>query len=138
MPDTPLVINDKGRAYTGNGFRASFFKVIRKLVETGKVDPGLTFHGLRVPLATRVADAGADTRDIAALLGHATESMAAHYARHAETGRRAARAVALTEQRGNGTLDNIRADLENVSDENKKAPGKRNVSKGLNGSGGGT
>ena len=61
LKDAPLVINLKGRRYTESGLRASFFKLIRELVKEGKVDSGLTFHGLRVTLATAIAEAGGDT-----------------------------------------------------------------------------
>ncbi len=106
LPDAPLVINRRGRGFTESGFRASFFKIIRELTATGAVSPGLTFHGLRVTLATWIADAGGDTRDIAATLGHTTEAMAIHYARHADRSRRAARAIALLEQQTNEILEN--------------------------------
>nr|WP_277395027.1 tyrosine-type recombinase/integrase [Magnetospirillum aberrantis] len=94
-PEAPLVITMRGGHFTESGFKASFFKVMRVLKAAGAVQPGLTFHGLRTTLATMIADAGGDTRDIAAALGHATEAMAAHYARHAEKRRRAARAIEM-------------------------------------------
>jgi integrase len=95
-PEAPLVITSRGGGhFTEMGFKASFFKVMRKLKEAGEVQPGLTFHGLRTTLATMIADAGGDTRDIAAALGHATEAMAHHYARKADQKRRAAKAIAL-------------------------------------------
>lgn len=95
-PEAPMVMTNRGGGhFTEMGFKASFFKVMRKLKADGAVQPGLTFHGLRTTLATMIADAGGDTRDIAAALGHATEAMAQHYARHAERKRRAAKAIAL-------------------------------------------
>ncbi|MDR3438998.1 tyrosine-type recombinase/integrase [Telmatospirillum sp.] len=115
LPDAPLVINARGSGFTESGLRASFFKVIRKLEQEGKVQPGLTFHGLRTTLATWIADAGGDTRDIAAALGHATEAMAIYYAREADQKRRAAYAIDLVEQSANEILQNIRTDFAKQS-----------------------
>lgn len=98
LKDAPLVMSLRGTHFTTSGFKASFFKIMRKLKAEGKVEPGLTFHGLRTTLATAIADAGGDTRDIAAALGHATEAMAVHYARNAEKKRRGARAIAFIDQ----------------------------------------
>jgi len=107
LPTAPLVMTERGgRAYSESGLRAIFFRLIRKLANEGKVGPGPTFHGLRTTLATAIAEAGGDTRDIAAALGHATEAMAVHYARHAERRRRAAHAIGLLEQPKNDVLQN--------------------------------
>ena len=42
-----LSVTSKGTSWTEAGFRASFFKLLRKLAASGQVRPGLTFHGLR-------------------------------------------------------------------------------------------
>lgn len=84
-----LAVNSRGRPWTEDGLRASFFKIIRRLVADGKVEPGLTIHGLRHTAGKLAADAGADARTIAALLGHKTTAMAEHYSREADTRRRA-------------------------------------------------
>jgi integrase len=89
-----LVANQSGRPYTGNGFRVMFFRLIRQLEAEGKVRPGLTFHGLRHTAGRLLADRGADPRTIAALLGHKTLQMAAHYSEGADRKRRAVAAVA--------------------------------------------
>ncbi|MTK12669.1 MAG: tyrosine-type recombinase/integrase [Clostridiaceae bacterium] len=117
LPDAPLVINARGTGFTESGLRASFFKVIRKLESADLVRPGLTFHGLRTTLATWVADAGGDTRDIAAALGQATEAMAIHYAREADQKRRAAYAIDLVEQSANEILQNIKLNDVDTSRE---------------------
>src|SRR5262249_28117155 len=76
---SPIVlIGERGRPYTQNGFQSVFFKLIRKLVEAGKVRPGLTFHGLRTTTATKLAEAGCDTQTIMAITGHETEAMVKH------------------------------------------------------------
>jgi integrase len=63
--------------------------LVRKLEAEGKVRPNLTFHGLRHRAGKLLADRGADPRTIAALLGHKTLQMAAHYSEEADRKRRA-------------------------------------------------
>jgi integrase len=94
-----IVVGERGRPYTGNGFRAVFYRHLRALRKTGKVEGGLKFHGLRHTLGTALAEAGASTRIIASVLGHASEAMSAHYSRRAETGRQAAEAIRKLEQK---------------------------------------
>lgn len=89
---TILCLTSRGKPWTQAGFRASFFKLIRQLEEEGKVEPGLTFHGLRHTLGDALAEAGCDTRTIAAVLG-ITEKMAEHYSKGADQRRRAAEGI---------------------------------------------
>jgi integrase len=89
-----LVVGLRGRPYTSNGFQRMFFGLIRRLEAEGKVRPGLTFHGLRHTAGRVLADRGADPRTIAALLGHKTLQMAAHYSDEADRKKRAVAAVA--------------------------------------------
>jgi integrase len=89
-----LVANSQGRPYTANGFRTIFFRLIRRLEAEGKVRAGLTFHGLRHTAGRVLADRGADPRTIAALLGHKTLQMAAHYSEEHDRKKRAIAAVA--------------------------------------------
>jgi hypothetical protein len=87
------VLGVRGKPFTGSGFRCEFFKLIGRLEKTGKVGIGLTFHGLRHTVGKRLADAGCDTRDIQAWLGHKTAAMAEHYAKEADQKRRVRGAV---------------------------------------------
>jgi integrase len=96
---TVIAVNSRGRTYTEDGFRASFFKLLRTLREEGKVGAGLTFHGLRHGLGTRLAEAGASENSIMAVLGHATSKMATHYTQKANRRRLAAEGIALLEGR---------------------------------------
>ncbi|GJE26270.1 tyrosine-type recombinase/integrase [Methylobacterium organophilum] len=79
-----LLVNSLGRPWQQDGFRGSFFRLIRTLEAEGKVADGLTFHGLRHTAATRMRRLGFDTRTIADMLGQETEGMAAHYSREAD------------------------------------------------------
>lgn len=92
-----LVANRHGRPYTEEGFRGSFFKLIRKLHNEGKVGTGLTFHGLRHTTGKLLAEAGCTTEDIMEILG-VTREMAEHYSAEANRKFRAAAAIEKLEQ----------------------------------------
>ena len=81
---TTLLVNSHGRPWREDGFRGSFFRLVRTLEADGRVAKGLTFHGLRHTAATRLRRLGFDTRTIADMLGQETEGMAAHYSREAD------------------------------------------------------
>jgi integrase len=82
---SPIILTGASRQpFTEGGLRSSFFRLIRKLVQEGKVGPGLSFHGLRHTLGTALAEAGCDTPTIAAVLGQATTAMAEHYSKNAK------------------------------------------------------
>ena len=74
-----LVATHRGTQFTDSGFRASFFKVIRDLKQTGAVADGLTFHGLRHSVAKDIIDAGGSTKQAMATLAQRTPGMADHY-----------------------------------------------------------
>lgn len=88
----------RGRPLTESGFRSLFFRFIRALEAEGAVGKGLTFHGLRHTAGRMLADAGCDTRDIQAVLGHRTSAMSEHYAKEADTRRRASAAITKLER----------------------------------------
>jgi integrase len=88
-----VVVGARGRPYSLDGFRTMFFRLIQELERQGKVGPDLTFHGLRHTAGRVLANAGVDPRTIAALLGHKTLAMAAHYSDEVDRDKRAAAAV---------------------------------------------
>ena len=90
---THLCINSRGQPWTQDGFSASF----RKLLIKAKTERGLTMHGLRHTAGKNLADAGADPKTIAAMLGHSTIQMAEHYSKEADRKRASTRAVKLLE-----------------------------------------
>lgn len=79
-----IVVNERGRPYTQSGFQTRFFGLVRRLRDHGAIAPGLSFHGLRHTVGKQLAEAGCDARTIAAVLGHATMTMADHYSRDAD------------------------------------------------------
>lgn len=100
-----------GTPWTLNGFRAGFFALLRRLESEGKVGTGLTFHGLRHTLGALLDDAGADTRTIAAVLGHRSEAMARHYSQAGDARRRTAdgmKKIERLERKRSANLQNSR------------------------------
>ncbi|KAA5606348.1 tyrosine-type recombinase/integrase [Roseospira marina] len=93
-----IVCSRNGTPYTQNGFLSSWRKLRTRLEAEGKVGPGLTIHGLRHTVATKLADAGADTRTIMAITGHATEAMVKRYTERADRRKRATAAMKLLER----------------------------------------
>ncbi len=94
-----IVVGARGRPFTPNGFQRRFFGLIRHLVAAKKVEPGLSFHGLRHTLGTLLAEAGCDERTIASVLGQATTEMAHHYSRTADRRKLAGAAIERLEAR---------------------------------------
>jgi integrase len=78
-----IVVGARGKPYSPHVLKTAFFELIRKLVKAGKVEPGLSFHGLRHTLATLLAEAGCDPPTIASVLGQQSTKMAEHYSRNA-------------------------------------------------------
>lgn len=79
-----LCVNSYGEPWSESGWNASFFKFIARLEVEGVVGDGLTLHGLRHTLGTRLKEAGASDQQIADVLGQRSTSMARHYSDNAE------------------------------------------------------
>jgi integrase len=84
-----LCVNSRGQPWTLDGFRTSFFKMLKDLEKEGAVDPGLTYHGLRHTVASRLAERGVSLEDIAAVLGQKSSKVAEIYTDRADRTRRA-------------------------------------------------
>jgi hypothetical protein len=65
-----LCVNSRGTPWTSDGFRTSFFRLIRGLEKEGKVGSRLTFHGLRTTVLQESADKGFTALQIAGYAGH--------------------------------------------------------------------
>jgi len=74
-----------GTPWTVSGFNSSFIKAVRRLTKSGKVCPGLTFHGLRHTVGTLLVEAGCDIDTVRRWLGQKTLAMAIHYSETADT-----------------------------------------------------
>jgi len=85
---TTIAATSRGLPWSESGFNTAFQRLIGKLEEEKRVDAGLTMHGLRHTLATRLKEAGASDESIADLLGQDSLSMARHYSRDADTSKK--------------------------------------------------
>ena len=94
-----MVTRPNGRPYAPSGFRTMFHRLIRDLKSEGKIQEGLTFHGLRTTAATMLADAGLDDRSIAAVTGHRSPAMVRAYTEDADQRRRAKIAMEAVEKK---------------------------------------
>ena len=79
-----IAVNSRGEPWTETGFNASFRTFRKRLEQEKLVEVGLTPHGLRHTLGTRLREAGADDRTIADILGQKSTTMARHYSENAE------------------------------------------------------
>lgn len=79
-----LGVTSRGRPWTPSGFRASFFKLIKRLEDAGAVKPGLTFHGLRHTMGKLVIEAGGSKEDVGMILGDRSMAMSEFYSREHE------------------------------------------------------
>lgn len=79
-----LALNSRGEPWTFAGASTARKRLLKKLVEAGKVEPGLTFHGLRSTLGAVAAEGGASEKQIAAAIHDGTSEMGALYSRGAE------------------------------------------------------
>jgi integrase len=83
-----LLVNSRGVSWTEDGFRASVFKFLRRLEASGKIEAGLTVHGLRHTCGTLMRELGFDKDTIADMLGQEDAGMAEWYARDADLERK--------------------------------------------------
>jgi integrase len=96
---TTIATNSYNRPMTEAGLRKAFRLLILRLLNEGKVLPGLTLHGCRHTLGDELANLGADPRMIQAMLGHRSMSASLHYSQGADRKGRATAAVHLLETR---------------------------------------
>lgn len=96
-----IAATSRGMPWTSDGFNTSFQKLIRRLEADGMVGEGLTMHGLRHTLATRLKEAGAAEEDIADLLGQSSLAMARHYSKSADTTEKGRSLIHATDVFGN-------------------------------------
>lgn len=105
-PET-LAVNSRGNSWTASGFRASFFKLTRKLAASGVVKPGLTFHGLRHTLGKLILEADGSKEDVGMILGDRSLAMASFYSREHDKKRRASSAMKRVENAERSRLNQV-------------------------------
>lgn len=79
-----LAANQGGTTWTSSGFDSGWDKFKRQLEREGKIDRGLTMHGLRRTVGGMLADAGCDLDTIRRVLGQKTLTMAQLYSERAK------------------------------------------------------
>jgi integrase len=79
-----IAVASHGDPWTESGFRASFFKLVKRLEKEGLLMPGCTFHGLRHTVGTFARDGGESNFRVSAAIGDRTTAMADVYGRDAE------------------------------------------------------
>jgi integrase len=90
-----ILVGERGGPLTGD----SLSVMVRKQLRDMGVD-GYAIHGLRKNAAVALADAGCDAFEIAAITGHRTTAMVAHYAKRHDQRKRARSAMDKWEQSG--------------------------------------
>lgn len=92
-----------------SGAQTARKRLMKRLYDEGKVEPGLTFHGLRSTLGTVAAEGGANDKQIAAAIHDSTSQMGALYSRGAEKRRLAEAARMPLIERDNSLISGILA-----------------------------
>lgn len=105
---TTIVTGSLGRPLKEAGLAKAFHTLILRLERQGRVQPGLTFHGLRHTAGKQLADLGCDPRTIATMLGQRSLTMAIHYSEEVDRRGRAVAAIHALERPRNENLANRR------------------------------
>ena len=78
-----IALRSDGNPWTSDGFDTVWHRLKLKLEAEGKVEKGLTMHGLRHTLGVLLKEAGAHDGEIADVLGQSTTAMARYYSQGA-------------------------------------------------------
>lgn len=93
-----MVTGRRGAGYTEDGFSSSLRKIVKRLEAVGKVQPGLTLHGLRHTVGKLIIEAGGSTKDVQTILGHQTAEMSEEYSRDFDRQERARKTIGALER----------------------------------------
>jgi integrase len=83
-----ILVGERGASLTGSSLSVMVRKALREMGING-----YAIHGLRKNAAVELANAGCDALEIAAITGHRTTAMVAHYAKRHDQRRRARSAM---------------------------------------------
>src|SRR5262245_26504882 len=114
----PILTNSRGRAWTRDGFKASWQEELNRTEMAALRQSRLVFHGLRKSAVVFLLEAGCSDAETAAITGQSRD-MVEHYAKQVNQKRLAAAAilkweaadVARTENKEGGEFVQPRADL---------------------------
>ncbi len=96
-----IVTGKKGEPLTPDGFSTNFSKARKNLQDKGLIGEGLTIHGLRTTVATKLAEAGCSNSEIKAVTGHLSDASIKPYTEEARKKINANAAVLKWEQGSN-------------------------------------
>ncbi|MGL1921947.1 MAG: tyrosine-type recombinase/integrase [Hyphomicrobiales bacterium] len=88
-----LCCNSRGTPWTESGFKSSFATFKSKMLNEGKIEPELTFHGIRHTIGAKLKEAGFSHSEVAISLGDVSEEMGRVYSRGAENKRHMVRTL---------------------------------------------
>lgn len=75
--------NSRDSPWTESGFKSSFATFKNKLLKKGRIEPELTFHGIRHTIGTKLKEARFSHSEVAISLGDVSEAMGRVYSRGA-------------------------------------------------------
>lgn len=78
-----IAVRSDGQPWTPDGFDTMWHRLKTRLEAEGKIEKGLTVHGLRHTLGVLLKEAGAHDGEIADVLGQSTTAMARYYSQGA-------------------------------------------------------
>jgi integrase len=99
-----IAVNSYGQPWTETGFNSSWSKFRNSLLSQGLIGHGLTIHGLRHTLGTRLKEAGVDDGMIADILGN---TIPRHYSSGAKLSQKAKGIVVNLNLDGNKTCPKV-------------------------------
>ncbi len=94
-----IAVTSTGTPWSESGFRASFFKRLRNLRDSGAIKPGCTFHGLRHTIGANARNDGESDFRVSAAIGDRTTAQAAVYGRDADRESAQAQVLAAGQKR---------------------------------------
>jgi hypothetical protein len=110
-----LAVNSRGLPWTESGFNSTFMKFVDRLEAEGLAQSGLTMHGLRHTLGTRLREVTNDLDLIRRILGQQTLSMAQHYSESADTSKQARKAMRKIDFTRNKRVNSCQHSLSKLS-----------------------
>ncbi len=101
---TSILTSTRGTPWTGDGFRASWGKEMKRSCMKPLKEAGLVFHGLRKSAVVFLLEAGCTDAEVSAITGQSRQ-MVEHYARQVNQRKLAAAAVLKWEAAGGGRTE---------------------------------
>lgn len=98
---TQIVTGARGNAMTPDGLSTNWSKFRNNLIKKGKIGTGLTLHGLRSTVLTKLAEAGCSVEQIKAVSGHLSDNSIKTYISEVNKKKNASAAILKWERESN-------------------------------------